>query len=78
MLYFFLIRFIGLIIHTDNIYLADDLIYIYMHCICQRKINRYQRALQSVTANFCVYRLFGRFSCLAAPEAAHLELSRQN
>ena len=62
-------------IHIGNIYLADDLIYIYVYRTCQHKINRYARALQSVTADFCAYRLFSRFSRLAAPEAAHLELS---
>ena len=65
-------------IHIDNIHLADDVIYIYVHCTCQHKINRYQRALQSVTANFCADRLFSRYSRVAAPEATHLELSGQN
>ena len=64
-------------IHTGNIYLADDLIYIYVYYTCQHKINRYPWALQSVTADFCAYRLFSHFSHLAAPEAAHLELSGQ-
>ena len=62
-------------IHTGNICLADDLIYIYMYYTYQHKINRYPRDLQSVTADFCAYRLFSHFSRLAAPEAAHLELS---
>ena len=63
-------------IHTGNIHLADDLIYACGHCTYQHKINRYPRALQSVTTDFCAYRLFNRSSCMAAPEAAHLELSR--
>ena len=46
-----------------------------MYCTYQHKINRHPRALQSVTADFCAYRLFSRFSRLAAPEAAYLELS---
>ena len=62
-------------IHTNNIHLADDLIYIYVYYTCQHKINCYPRALQSVTADFYAYRLFSRFSRLATPEAAHLELS---
>ena len=64
-------------LYTDNIYLADDLIYTYEYYTCQYEINRYPRALQSVTADFCGYRLFSRFSRLAAPKAAHLELSGQ-
>ena len=64
-------------IHTGNIYVADDLIYIYVYCTCQHKINHYPWALQSVTADFYAYWLFNRFSRLAAPEAAHLELSGQ-
>ena len=52
----FIIRFIGSMLYTDNICLADDLIYTYEYCTC-------------------AYQLFSRFSCLAAPEAAHLELS---
>ena len=63
-------------IYTGNIHLADDLIYIYMYCTYQHKINRHPRALQSVTADFYAYRLFNRSSRMAAPEAAHLELSR--
>ena len=77
MLYPFSIRFIGSMIHTGNIHLADDFTYIYGYCIYQRKINRYTQASLSVTADFCVYRLFSRFSRLAAPEAAHLELYEQ-
>ena len=64
--------------YTDNTYLTDDFTYIYVHCTCQHKINRYPEALQSVTADFYAYRLFSRFSRLAAPEAAHLELSGKN
>ena len=71
----FLIRFIGSMLHADNIYLADDLIYIYVYCTYWHKINHYPRALQSVTADFCANRLFSRSSYMAAPEAAHLELS---
>ena len=77
MLYPFLIRFIGSIIHTGNIHLADDLIYIYGHYTYQHKINHDPYALLSITVNFYAYRLFSRFSRLAAPVAAHLELSRQ-
>ena len=62
-------------IHTGNIHLADDFTYIYGHCIYQYKINHDPEALLSVTANFYVYRLFSRFSRLAALEAAHLELT---
>ena len=64
--------------HTGNIHLADDFTYICGHCPYQHKINRDPRALQSVTADFFVYRLFSRFSRLATPEATQLELSRQN
>ena len=62
-------------IHISNIYLADDLIYIYVYYTYQNKINRYPRALQFVTADFCAYRLFSRSSRIAAHKAAHLELS---
>ena len=62
-------------IHTDNFHLAGDIIYIYMYCTCQYKINHYPQAFQSVTADFYAYRLFNRSSRMAAPEAAHLELS---
>ena len=62
-------------IHIGNIHLADDLIYVYGHCTYQHKINRDPYALLFIIANFCAYRLFSRFSRLAAPEAAHLELS---
>ena len=65
-------------IHTGNIHLADDFTYMCGHCIYQHKINRDLQALQSVTVVFFAYRLFSRFSRLAALEAAHLELSRQN
>ena len=65
-------------IHTVNILLADDFTYIYVHCTCQYKINHDPQALQSVTADFHAYRLFSRFSRLAAPKAAHLELSGQD
>ena len=64
-------------IHTSNIHVADDLIYTYEYYTYQYEINGYPRALQSVTANFYAYRLFSRFSRLAAPEVAHLELSGQ-
>ena len=63
-------------IYTGNIHLADDLIYIYMYCTGQYKINRYPRALQPVTADLCADQLFSRFPHMAAPEPAHLELSR--
>ena len=62
-------------IHIGNIYLANDLTYIYVYCTYQHKVKCYPRALQSVTADFYAYRLFSRFSRLAAPVAAHLELS---
>ena len=65
-------------LYIGNIHLADDFTYIYMHCTYQHKINRDPRALQSVTADFFAYRLFSRFFHLSIPEAAHLELSRQN
>ena len=63
-------------LYTGNTHLADDFTYICVHCTCQHKINRDPRALQSVTADLCAYRLFNRSSRMAAPEAAHLELSR--
>ena len=63
-------------LYTGNICLADDLIYIYVYCTYQHEVKCYPRALQSITVDFCAYRLFGRFSGLAALEAAHLELSR--
>ena len=62
-------------IHIGNIHLADDLIYVYGHCTYQYKTNRDPQALLSVIADFCAYRLFSRFSRLAAPKAAYLELS---
>ena len=62
-------------LYTSNIYLADDLTYIYEYCTYKYEINRYPRGLQSVTADFCADRLFSRSSRMAAPEAAHLELS---
>ena len=65
-------------LYIGNTHLADHFTYIYMHCTCQHKINRDPRALQSVTADFYAYRLFSRFSRLAAPEVAHLELSGQD
>ena len=64
-------------LYTDNIHLADDFTYICGHYTYQHKINRDPRVLLSVTADFFAYRLFSRFSRLAAPEAAHLELSGQ-
>ena len=65
-------------LYTGYIYLADDVTYIWACCIRYYKINHDPRVLQSLTANFFAYRLFSRFSRLAAPEAAHLELSGQN
>ena len=65
-------------LYTNYIYLADDFTYIYMHYTCQHKINRDPRASLSVTADFFVYRLFSRFSRLAAPEAVNLELCGQD
>ena len=64
-------------LYTGNICLADDLTYIYVYYTREHKINRYPRALQSVTSDFCAYQLFSRFSRLVAAEVAHLELSRQ-
>ena len=64
-------------IHTGNIHLANDFTYIYGHCTYQHKINRDPQDILSVTADFCAYRLFSRFSRLAAPEAAYLELYGQ-
>ena len=65
-------------LYTGNVYLADDLTYVCVYYTCQHKINRYPQALQYETADFCASRLFSRFSRLAAPEAAHLELCGQN
>ena len=62
-------------IYTGNIHLADDLIYIYVYCTYQHKINCYPRALQFITADFCAYMLFNYSSHMVAPETAHLELS---
>ena len=62
-------------LYTGNTHLADDFTQIYVYCTCQHKINHDPRALQSVTADLYAYRPFSRFSRLAAPEAAHLELS---
>ena len=62
-------------LYTGNIYLADDLIYIYEYCTYRYEINRCPRALRSVTADLYVDRLFSRSSRMAASEAAHLELS---
>ena len=64
-------------IHTGNTHQADDFYYVCGHCTHQHKINCNPQALQSVTADFFAYRLFSRFYRLAAPEAAHLELSGQ-
>ena len=33
----FIVRFIISMLYIDNIYLADDLIYIYVYCTCQQK-----------------------------------------
>ena len=63
-------------LYTGNIYLVDDIIYIYEYYTYQYEINRYPWALQSVIADFYADWLFSRFSRLAAPEAAHLELSK--
>jgi len=65
-------------IHTGNIHLADDLIYVYGHCTYQYKTNQDPQALLSVIADYYAYWLSSRFSRLAAPEASHLELSSQN
>ena len=62
-------------LYTDNIFLADDLMYTYEYCTYQYEINRYPRALQFVIADFFAYQLFNHSSRMAAPEAAHLELS---
>ena len=47
--------------YTGNIYLADDLIYIYEYYTYQYEINHYPWALQSVTADFYVDRLYSHF-----------------
>ena len=65
-------------LYTSYIYLADDVTYIRACCIHYYKINHDSRVLQSLTADFFLYRLFSRFSRLATLEVAHLELSRQN
>ena len=65
-------------LYTGYIYLADDVTYIWVCYVCYCKINQDPRASQSLTVDFFSYRLFSRFSHLAAPEAAHLELSGQN
>ena len=65
-------------LYTSYTYLADDVTYIWVHCVRYYKINHDPRKSQSLTADFFSYRLFSRFSRLAAPEAAHLELSGQN
>ena len=49
-----------------------------MRCIRYYKINHDPRALQSLIVDFFSIGCFSRFSRLAAPEAAHLELSGQN
>ena len=65
-------------LYIGYIYLADDVTYIWVHCIRYCKINYDLRALQSLTVDFFSYQLFSRFSRLVVPEAAHLELSGQN
>ena len=62
-------------LYTSYIYLADDVTYIWVHCISYHKIDYDPRASQSLTTDFLSYRLFSRFSRLAARKAAHLELS---
>ena len=61
-------------LYTGNIYLADDLIYIYEYYTYRYEINRYPWALQYVTGDFYADRLFSRSSHMAASEAAHLKL----
>ena len=63
--------------NTGYIYVADDVTYIWGCCIRYFEINHYPRALQSLTVDFFSYWLFSRFSRMAAPEAAYLELSGQ-
>ena len=65
-------------LYTGYIYLADDVTYIWARCIRYYKINHDPRVLQFLTVDFFSYRLFSRFSRLATPKAAHLELSGQN
>ena len=68
-------------LYTSYIYLADDvsLYYLYMGVLyLLSEINHDPQASQSLTVDFFSYRLFSQFSHLAAPEAAHLELSGQN
>ena len=55
-------------IYMGNIHLADDPIYIYVYCTCQYEINRYPRALQSVTADFCADQLFNRLPVWLLPK----------
>ena len=64
-------------LYTGYIYLADDVTYIWVRCIHYYKINHDPRVLHSLTVDFFSYRPFSLFSRLAAPKAAHLELSRQ-
>ena len=64
-------------LYTGYIHLADDVTYIWVHCTCHHKAIMTNES-QSLTVDFFSYRLFSRFSCLAAPDAAHLELSGQN
>ena len=65
-------------LYTSNTHLADDFTYICVHYACQHKINHNPWALLSVTADFSRLDRLVDFSRPAAPEAAHLELSRQN
>ena len=64
-------------LYTSYIYLADDVTYIWVHCIHYCNINHDPRALLSLTADFFAHWLFSRFSRQATLEAAHLELSGQ-
>ena len=48
----FLVKFIGSMLYTGYIYLADDVTYIWVHCIRYYKINHDPRALQSVNSRF--------------------------
>ena len=63
-------------LYTGYIYLVD-VTYVRVHCIHYCKINHDPRALHPLTVDFFLYRLFSRFSHLAALEAVHLELSKQ-
>ena len=65
-------------LYTGYIHLADDVTYIWMYCTYYHKSTMTHEHHSPLTVDFSSYRLFSRFSCLAALEAAYLELPRQN